>query len=682
MKHLFRELLAKFPKILGPSLYEFQNGSERGRHIPPIDTDIVIETCTNKTRGAVPRTSLLALFLYQNREQLLAIFMEWLMSDGTNVPFDGSMPFTNTTLDKFSIPARYHRDIIRAQAIFRPVTLRKRKHQVFSTTDRLPFVGPQASNSNILKSTIARNHWEIETEGRFISGNPNNPIIVALKTFKGIPNITYMEKATIDFEAERGILEHLKSGLLHYPFVLDWGSITILNDQALPISHSLIFELATFSLADLFKDNDIYISESDLLAGFVGIVEAVVNLHTVFKILHLDIQPNNILAFEEGPGFSNNQNHDKHKFRWKLDNFGLARRYGVKQHTGHRMDWDEYLSQKSIVPATRPAGVYQAPEIQERNTSKAGGGSGIWSFGCIALLVLAFITDGPTGVSKLTSRLTVDFLHNGGSQSLFYVSSDSYPWRNGDVNHYRYEYLDNYNPAVGYIPGTQPQLETAVNPQVIAWSNVLYHSYSHRLEQHLIKRWFEVIFCRVLLIDYNQRIKAFQLRDRLNDIRQQWKVYEESSENSLQQVVASLSPTSRSDQLQRDLANAVIFQESMRSRNPEGAPAQHRQPQLQDVSEPWLEEKLCSAIEANDAITVRIELEKDIQQLVQPCIAHNIYPIHWALQNKAYSALEVLLANSTVDTTDIICRGRTALELASAGSGDIRALRCIQQHKH
>jgi serine/threonine protein kinase len=711
LARLFKCLLTEIESAL-PQGYS-NDGSESERSVIT-NIDDTVNHCIEQTIGDPSRTALLALLLYQDREELLFMFMHWLKPSDPILPSDNSMPLTSEVLCQYSVPRKYHRAIVRDQALFRPVTIRMSQSHEFQTIDRLPFVGAQTnpksgSSGIVLTTAIARCHWEIESDGRFVVGNPERSMVVALKTFKDIPTVRNMEEATEEFQIERGILQKLRnSNIKHNMIMLDWGSISINDEAGKPISHSLIFELATFSLADFLKDERrarTYTTKSLLLARLIDIVEALACLHDNLKTMHLDIKPDNILVFEKGTSHSDNQNQDQHELIWKLSDFGLARKMGASQRSGHnRIDLSDQPSRSSATLATRPAGIFQAPEIQERNSSQAGRGSDVWSIGCVALMVLAFVCNGPTEVSKLTSRLPVDFMQGGGCQSLFYVRSDSHPWYNGDVQHYSYQYMENFNPDIGYIPTTQPQLQAAINPQVITWSNVLFDSYQRQPEQHLIQQWFEIVFRSVLLIDHRKRTKAKKLRDKLSHVQRQWRSYEADPSNATEFQSTSNFQSTNSPRVQRrglahqddthhptlhpGIAPEERVQDSSPTRNdyvgelPDQTISRVPHRIISHESREVRPDKpLGSAIKDNDAVTVRIELDRDPGQLSHPCAGPNIYPIHWAISNKAYSALDVLLERSDKSITGIVCRGRTALQLACTSSGDTKALKCIRQHQ-
>ncbi|KAI4667245.1 uncharacterized protein J4E79_001930 [Alternaria viburni] len=439
----------------------------------PTGADKVIENCVSATTGTPSRKSLLALFLYQDRLELLLMFLAWLTSEFDRpeadrdrfIPSDDSMPFTEERLFNYGVPDRYHASILEEQAIFKPKTIQKLYHHDITTSERLPFMGSyhpikSGSQGQVFKAEIAQCHWEIRVnedrkDSDFVTGNPNSTKIVALKVFKAIGSVRNMLEATQDFEIELGILKELRKYGKHDAILLDWGSITEVDATGSPIRHSLIFELADFNLSDLFKTQDCAqenVRPSCLFASLVGIVEALECLHDKLETLHLDIKPDNILIFENHSG-----GEKQYELIWKLSNFGLARKEDTKQRAVSARPGSA-SSQASTVPATRPVGLYQAPEIQELNTSQAGRGSDVWSMGCITLMVLAFISDGPRTVMELETFLMVDFLNSG--------------------------------------------------------------------EQRFVLDVLKVIFGRVLRVNRNERIRAIQLRNELADIQRDWSGYE------------------------------------------------------------------------------------------------------------------------------------------------------------
>jgi serine/threonine protein kinase len=619
--------------------------------IHPSNIDDVVATCVTKTIGSdgISRRATLALFLFVMGRNLLVLYKTWLLSTQPNFPSDAQMPFSIEQLDRWQVPIEYRGHILEYQTIFTPVTIQKLQHREFRSWDRLPFIGTKTemksgSSGTVYSAKIAPRHWEIKnSDGIFTS---EEPMTVALKTFEEIGPMRTSQDATNDFNMERELLDDLRNfHVSHRMLMLDWGSFTVKDEEDRPESHCLIFKLATFSLEDFLADGRCFVTyttKSLLLTRLVDIVEALAILHDNLKTLHLDIKPENILVFEEGSCHTDGEKGEEGGLTWKLSDFGLARKKDDKQRTDYRVHSSYGSSQPSTLPATRPTGIYQAPEIQERNSSLAGRGSDVWSMGCVALMVLAFMNCGPAAVSELTHKLRVFFPNAEGAERLFYVRSDSRTW-NQNLYH-DYEYLTDFKPDVGDIPGPEPRFAAAVHPHVIDWSNELYLSYKHRPEQQVIQAALDIIFRRVLRINRQDRIKASELHKRLNRIRDRWISEVEAHKNQMDQGEESPLPPN------------II-----------GDPS-----------------ALCTAIKDDQADTVR-ELISDPEQVRRPCPEPNcqIQPINMALRNDAYQALEVLLQMADSDVTDICCPSceRTPIEEACVGSGSREALNCFLRHR-
>ncbi|KAI4932046.1 uncharacterized protein J4E92_003945 [Alternaria infectoria] len=510
----------------------------------PTCVDETIEKYISATTGTPSRTSLLALFLYQDRLELLLLFLAWLTSEigrpeadlNRFIPSDVSMPFTEIELFEHRVPDRYHASILEEQAVFKPRTIRKLQHHNISSSERLPFVGKQesiksGSQGQVVRAVISQRHWEIQEdeaqkETNFVPGNPNSTKIVALKIFKAVERVRAMDEATEDFDIELKILKELrKHKTKHEMIMLHLGSITELDEVGSPIRHALIFELANYSLDDLLKDRNRAQKEllpSRLLGSLVDIIEALECLHNKLDTFHLDIKPDNILIFETHSGSGS---RNQYELTWKLSDFGLAGKKAAKKRRTGSAQTSTATSRGSTLPATRPTGLYQAPEIQEPETSLAGQGSDVWSMGCVTLMVLAFIADGSMAVRELETLLMVNFSGGAGREPLFYIGSDSYLWENRTAHICCY--LPDKNPDVGIIPHTGEKLRAALHPLLIYWSNTLLRAtYYRRIEQRFVLDLLRLIFGRVLRIDRNKRIGATELRSGLDDIQQDWKAYD------------------------------------------------------------------------------------------------------------------------------------------------------------
>jgi hypothetical protein len=272
---------------------------------------------------------------------------------------------------------------------------------------------------------------------------------------------------------------------------------------------------------------------------------------------------------------------------------------------------------------------------------------------------------------------------------LFYVTNDTYQWRKVTLwVDYHYEYLDSYKPVIGDVPGV-PQMQAAVHPGVVEWSNELFSYCADRPEQPVLKEALGIVFKRVLLIEKSERIGAFSLSKRLADVRDRWKKIEAPSEP-------------QNDHLKsRSLHDPEPNDDNGITTPPHGSDNQGGSP----VPSPIVEEPqpvaldhsmLCSAITQISAVSlgeqprlleeIRNELRRDPSQVRRPCPLPKCYshPIHVAIRNKSYEALKELLRIADSDDLNIRCSGcgdRTALEEACEEPGDEKALTLFKPHK-
>ena len=701
LQRLIRELLiVRANSASAPAVEEGD-----GDGVSPAHLENTIHGYVQRTIGHPSRRALLALFLYVERPSLRDLFMEWLIYAWPNFPSDDDIPLDQRILKANNFPTDCYRSILRDQNIFRPVFIRQGLHQEFGKRDRLPYIGKpnpikDGSSGSVFSVTIARDHWEIESRGEYISGNPKGPLAVAIKVFREVQKGRSRKEATEDFWDECKILDEIRhSKIKHEMVMLDLGSITILDRANAPVSHSLLFDLATFSLEEFLNDERQavrYRKRNVLFENLVDIVEALAYLHYNLNILHLDIKPDNILVFERESSRQDTENEDEKKLVWKLSDFGLARKKNAKARVGlGGRDSSFHESRSSEIPATRPAGLYQAPEVQQRGSSEVGRRSDVWSMGCVTLMVLAFVTGGPTEVELLRNKLTIDFQQWGGSQNLFYDRSDSFTWE--VIGGHRYKYLRDFNPDIGDIPATDGPLQAAVHPFVITWSNVIHHFYARPVEQALVGDILEVIFCRVLLIQRLQRIKASDLAGEMAGFQKRWRLIEENTEDpdnfghTQRTRDANSLRTASEDRSAQEPARALLgpvatVESSVFSAEKTlGLPTNEEEtPDLSDQSTGPIVETasahaiLCLAIKSDNDSTVHNELARDgVQLLKKPCKSCKVYPIHMALHNKAYKSLKVLVRESDSAVAKLTCPesgSQTAVELACQGAGDSKAL--------
>jgi serine/threonine protein kinase len=641
-------------------------------------TTRLTDICIEATVGNPSRRVLLALFLYLHQKALFCKFVKWTTSSDLGTPSDSSLPFTREALTSHGIDEMYHGEIIRSQAMFRPVPILKGHDTALEYTQRLPFIGThthieEGSSGTVFNVEIAPGYWYTENvNGSFKPDDTHSSTGVAIKTFKK-SNIRNMEETTIDFKTELKILRRIReSNLRHNRILLDWGSITQLDEAERTMQHSLVFQLAEFNLAQFLQDAQrfrTYTRKSILVEKLVDIVEALKFLHGELHVIHFDIKPENILVFEKESSQTDRDSLGQKKLALVLTDFGLSREIGGTQRTGRRrIETSNGVSQSSATPAPRSAGTYQGPEIHAKNLSFAGRRSDVWSIGCVALMMMAFIVNGPDEVTKLQHKLSVDFMPRGGNDALFYIRSDSFPW---NKENYRYQYMEDFEPDIAVIPRREP-LQAAVHPQVIAWSNVIYTNHIGLRGEPLIKQYFKDIFNLALRISATERATAEKLLDRLRIVQRDWK-FLESTGASIDQLSATSRPPSSHDG-RRDT----------QPERPQAPPHNREGPVatlLPPVSSPDLQASeatgFFSAIEEGTAAEIRRQLDRTPQLLKSQSSKSGAYPIQHAIIHERYEALSVLLSKADHSTMQQKSHGRNVLQQACAEPGDAKALRCL-----
>jgi serine/threonine protein kinase len=123
---------------------------------------------------------------------------------------------------------------------------------------------------------------------------------------------------------------------------------------------------------------------------------------------HLDFKPENILVFWPGDGLYEDRRAKKPVRKpnvglWKITDFGISRTRTEPRPQVHSLYPTDTVGgttrEHSSMDATRAAGPFQPPEA--RKEGRVSWSTDMWSFGCVAVLVLAFILGGPEKVIEL-----------------------------------------------------------------------------------------------------------------------------------------------------------------------------------------------------------------------------------------------------------------------------------------
>lgn len=597
-----------------------------------------LETCVEKTLNT-PRISLLALFLYDRGTGCLEAFVHWLESQDANIPFpaDENLPLTSEQVHNLFPDEDDRHFVMENQAAFAPFIFREHEHRILKLAHhRRPYVSAplklkSGSYGTVSQVTIAAGHYEYYHEGSNSWEVSREDKIFALKTFRSVDFTSSPNQA---YENEKRFLNGLRSNSNSNKMIqLDLGGITIeeTDGQKIP---SLLFELAVCDLKDFFKNQDDAEkhkkSQSSLLKNAVDILEALDFLHSKVKSLRLDIKPSNILVFRRPD--------DENGVLWKLSDFNLSQKKVERKDDGF-LELSHTESYESELPSARPAGPYQAPEIQDSGTlldeqgSRASEASDVWSMGCILLQLLAFLHDGPESVKDLENRLEVT-IKGLGKRSLFYVTDRAEEWR-GQTLSVRCLIQDNITSDIGTITN---DLKAMVHPRVIEWANTTWDNASDD-ERLALTEGFKLIFGKILVINKDDRIKAADVAKKLKKVRKAYKTLDLSDNR--------LPPCSR------------VVEHS----------------------------KICIVINDANVDSHHIEakfteLANDSLSIPKQCPRCRAYLLHQLLQNNCYRALETHIRALSADDMNVraLGSGQTAISIACEGRGDPLALKVLFNH--
>ncbi|KAF1849416.1 kinase-like protein, partial [Cucurbitaria berberidis CBS 394.84] len=372
-----------------------------------------------KTVKNPSRISLLALFLLDQREELLSLFKDWLSSDDAKFPSDEDLPLSADGRWLPGIGFHHWEYILEKQWIFLPFTITEQYYERVPRMCRKPFIGnpkeiKRGASGTVYKVKVAAGYWRDKKNDEYRTFSMDQ--LVAMKVFED-------DK---DYETERDFLQELRQNVsIHKRIVLDLGGL-IYEDSEGKLCHSLFFELAICNLDEFLNKGDnrrFYASNGSVIAKAVDIVEALDFLHKKVRFLHLDLKPDNILIYESAePGINDGR-------IWKLTDFNLAKRkIKVRSSSRERLELSNSDSTASTVPAGRGPALYQAPEIQVPGTSLASDESEVWSMGGILLVVLGFLYNPYSGAKRFRDSATVTFKDQGGERRSLYVTSKMHQW--------------------------------------------------------------------------------------------------------------------------------------------------------------------------------------------------------------------------------------------------------------
>ena len=374
-------------------------GESRRNNEDAITVDEVVDHCIDMT---LSRKAILALFLYQERWELLALFMQWVRYGGDNAPYDHSMPLSRGSLLDKGVPEQFHNNLIRDQQIFTPVTILDVYRHNSSNDDHLHFIAGRTdvmSSSDTVSTIAIPPHHTITHYGHPINiSNLSQVMATALQEFHD-KNI--MDKATTDLEIELEFPKDL--------WKLVWKSVTGNDKIDNPIARLLILELPNSSLAENPDSEKAWMTTAQrlLLAKIAAFFDAMSLPHDDFEALHLHNKPKHILVLEQEVYCFEPQEHG---LLWKLCDFQLARGFWGTQRANiiasreaselWVISWPTHL-------VITPAGTYRGPEIEEMASSRADLSSDVWFIDWNVLHT--FVTDELIEIFKLLNSSSVSF---------------------------------------------------------------------------------------------------------------------------------------------------------------------------------------------------------------------------------------------------------------------------------
>jgi serine/threonine protein kinase len=173
----------------------------------------------------------------------------------------------------------------------------------------------------------------------------------------------------------------------------------------------ILSELADTNLEQFIRSDSPWVQTfTNLIQQMTSIAGALRFLHEGIQLpgrlitcYHMDLKPDNILVFGQ-------KNDHFGVGTWKISDFGIStfKEYRNSTETSEAditvRDLLHRVKKSSGVPAKRPGGPFQAPEVHVSGERHAGTKSDVWSFGCIFVEVLAFACGGRDLVEVLEDK--------------------------------------------------------------------------------------------------------------------------------------------------------------------------------------------------------------------------------------------------------------------------------------
>ena len=348
---------------------------------------------------------------------------------------DDQLPFRSISdLEFFSSQEAWRRFFHLIQFIYSPIVLKENDHSVYRADERLPFLKceERSHGGYGVVSRVLVQKFQIEY-AKHRSFNREKEVM-ALKVIRD-------ERS---FKNERAINEGFKKGFSSCEAILlSFGSFE--HGRTL----NILYPWAELDLAKLLRGEYDYVLEKGVRLTPHALVSQVHQLSHGLQFMHnelyvdgpkkcshLDLKPDNILIFLVQEDRRSDAEGSKTVMHWKIADFGLSalsdRDESQNRISGLAPETFQHLGmiEHSSLPAPRPPGPFQAPEMQAGSTVNRS--TDMWSFGCILCVVFAFVLGGPLDVHELflrrKRRYADDYFWTTGANDSFVVKPEIGEW--------------------------------------------------------------------------------------------------------------------------------------------------------------------------------------------------------------------------------------------------------------
>lgn len=232
------------------------------------------------------------------------------------------------------------------------------------------------------------------------------------------------EAGKLNFNTEQRTLQSFKSSLTNNANIMQsfasfvHGSDFIILSPWADGRDLHLFLTKPDEILDDYISKSIRFSPIELLTEAYNLASALNFLHNGLvsnrgkglRCAHLDLKPENVLVVF----LPHSRAYDAPVGRWKIADFGLSKVEEVvtegrvipvgRDDQQASMAPGNIARELSIQTATRGAGPFQPPEVQNTGPVRVSTRRDVWSYGCILAMVLAFALRGPEEVKEQTRR--------------------------------------------------------------------------------------------------------------------------------------------------------------------------------------------------------------------------------------------------------------------------------------